>query len=120
MSNPFNTGPDVAVIEATAAIERAENGTLTLIDVRETAELQMSGRAKGALHIPMDMVPAQLDPNSPEVQPDLTRDTPLALYCASGARSHVAAQYLMQLGYTEVYNLGGLRDWAMADGPIER
>ena len=49
-----------------------------------------------------DTVPDQL----PE---DL--DQPLLLYCRSGRRSKEAAEKLAALGYTQVYEFGGIQDW---------
>lgn len=39
------------------------------------------------------------------------RDTPVFLYCRVGLRSRAAAEELARLGYTQVYDLGGIVDW---------
>ncbi len=44
----------------------------------------------------------------------------VAVYCASGGRSQMAAQVLISLGYREVHNIGGLFDWQAAGGAISR
>jgi rhodanese-related sulfurtransferase len=33
------------------------------------------------------------------------------VYCRSGRRSELAAKELIQLGYTNVYDFGGILDW---------
>ena len=38
-------------------------------------------------------------------------DTPLYLYCRTGARSSTAASLLINMGYTSVHNIGGIVDW---------
>jgi phage shock protein E len=38
------------------------------------------------------------------------RDTPIVLFCASGARSGQGARLLKQAGFTDVTNAGGLDD----------
>ena len=38
------------------------------------------------------------------------KDTPIVLYCASGARSGQAMRFLKQNGFTDVINAGGLDD----------
>lgn len=42
----------------------------------------------------------------------LQKDKPLYIYCLTGSRSHVAANYLSQKGFTRVYNLQrGIIEW---------
>ena len=52
--------------------------------------------------------------------PKAERDARIAVYCASGGRSHGAVQMLRKLGYDDVHNIGGLSHWAQAGGAIER
>ena len=41
------------------------------------------------------------------------------LYCASGKRSEFAGNKLVELGYREVFNLGGFKDWELAGLPVD-
>ena len=41
----------------------------------------------------------------------LDKDTVVLVYCRSGSRSKKAAQTLADLGYTQIYEFGGIRDW---------
>jgi rhodanese-related sulfurtransferase len=41
------------------------------------------------------------------------------VYCASGGRAALGGQALKELGYADVYNLGGFKDWAESGGPID-
>lgn len=112
-------GARVQPIAAAEAVARAKAGEITLIDVREGNELATSGRAKGALHVPLAVLRMRCDPASPEfLGLDLAR--PVALYCASGARSQAAGQMLLQMGYGTVYNIGGLGHWVAGGGAVER
>ena len=105
-------------LATTEAIKRVASGDLTLIDVRELDEVLFSGMAEGALHVPLSSMPKRVDPCNPEHHPALDPAHPTALYCSSGARSHIAADMLRALGYTEVHNLSGLKDWKAAGGPM--
>ncbi|PIE09935.1 MAG: sulfurtransferase [Rhodobacterales bacterium] len=116
MFNMFNRGPQMPADEIVA---KAKSGDLIVIDIRDPSEIRMSGKAKGALEIPMATFPMKIDPRSPEHRKELTPDTPIALYCASGARSGMAARAMQQMGYKEVYNLGSLREWHMGGGEID-
>lgn len=111
-------GPAVPAISGTEAVARAQAGTLLLIDVREAEEVRASGQARGALHIPLGEIRAKADPKSPGHDPRLAPGTPVAVYCVSGKRSGAAAKELIALGFSEVYNLGGLADWRAGGGAV--
>lgn len=83
----------------------------TLVDVRTPEEFS-GGYIPGAINI-----------NLQELQQKLSRipkDKPVIVYCRSGNRSAFAANILKQAGYTEVYDLGGIIDWARQGLPITR
>lgn len=99
-------------LTAAVAIEKAAKGEITLVDVREASELQASGKAKDALHIPLAMIPLQAIDK-------ISKSKPVAVYCAVGGRAGMATQALQKLGY-DAHNIGGFGDWASAGGPISR
>jgi rhodanese-related sulfurtransferase len=103
--------PDIADI-----LQDVAAGRTLLIDVREIAEARGSGVAEGARLVPLSMLPLKADPHQPGCE--LPQGLPVAVYCASGARSASAAQLLQRLGYRMVTNLGGLRDVAAAGGHV--
>lgn len=106
-------------LSAAEAVRLAATGALTVIDVREAAEVSASGKAAGSRHVPLAFVPLRCDPRSPDFI-GLDPAKPLAVYCASGARSGRAADILRGFGFAEVHNIGGLRDWVEAGGKLER
>jgi phage shock protein E len=73
-----------------------------IIDVRSVAEFK-DGAYPGAINIPLSLIPLKMK----ELEP---RDTPIVLYCASGARSGQASRLLKAAGFTDVVNAGGLDD----------
>lgn len=68
-----------------------------LVDVRSQSEYA-TGHVQGAVNLPLD----RLADDAAAVLPD--KAAPLVLYCISGARSEMAAQWLRQAGYTRVTN----------------
>jgi rhodanese-related sulfurtransferase len=110
---PGPSGPKPALSDL---LQQAAAGKLVLIDVRELAEARASGVADGARVIPLSLVPLKADPRQPGCE--VPQGLPVAVYCASGARSASAAQVLKKLGYDEVTNLGGLRDVAAAGAKV--
>lgn len=99
---------------------RIAAGEVVLVDVRDPGELQMSGKAQGAINIPLMRLPMMADPRHPDFHPDLDPAKPVALYCASGARSSHGKSLMERMGYTEVMNIGGLHDWMSAGGACVR
>lgn len=116
----FLTKSRPARINPSEAIARVRDGTLALIDVREAGELRQTGKAKGALHIPLGQIGAQTDPKSGHFNRKLDPTKAVALYCASGARSGRAADVMRANGFSEVYNLGTLQDWQLSGGAVVR
>ncbi len=100
-------------------IKAAASGAITVIDVREASEVQASGQAKGALHIPLATLAMKADPKSPDYDARIAQGKPIAVYCAVGGRAGMAATTLGRMGY-EAMNIGGFGDWAAAGGPVSR
>ncbi len=97
---------------ATAAVRDVEAGKATLLDVRTVAE-HAEGHAPGAILLPL----ARIEDGA---RPDLPKGTKLAVYCRTGRRAEVAVRILRKAGFTDVTNIGGLRDWQAAGGAVER
>src|SRR6056300_1978025 len=101
-------------------LTQAAQGQLTLIDVRDINEVKASGKILGAKHIPLMQLANIADRRFPDHDPDLTADRPIAIYCASGARSHMATRVLKKLGFTTVQNIGGFDKVVAHGGQVER
>lgn len=100
------------------AIDLAARGQITLLDVREAGELAASGTARGAVHIPLGLLPLKADPKAPDYDARLA-GKPLAVFCAAGARAGRAVALLQQFGH-EAANIGGFGDWTANGGPVQR
>jgi rhodanese-related sulfurtransferase len=113
-----------ARIPARQAIEEAAQGACLVIDVREADELRASGRAKGAMHLPLSQIDQQGNPASGHYNKSLkaaaAKGLPVYVYCASGARSGMAAGKLTAMGHKNVANIGSLHEWAAAGGAVQR
>ena len=108
------------------AKELIEGGNALVVDVRDGPEVEKSGKVAGAVHIPRGMLEFRADPESPYYDqnfakdPDFAKDKAVILYCAGGGRAALSGQALKEMGYGEVYNLGGFNDWAEAGGAIDK
>lgn len=82
-----------------------ETPEAVVLDVREQAEYD-AGHIPGAVLLPVGSIDAD---TAAAVLPE--KDTPALVYCRSGNRSKTASQTLADLGYTQVYEFGGILDW---------
>jgi len=96
------------------------NGRILMVDVRDGHELQSTGKVQGATHVPRGMLEFRADPESPYHDKAFSRDKTVILYCASGGRSALAGKTLKDMGYSDVRNLGGFKDWAESGGVVEK
>lgn len=76
---------------------------IRIVDVRFEDEY-IEGHLPNALLIPLP----ELEIKAPKV---LNKDDILYVYCRSGQRSQKAVSKLQQLGYTNVFNIGGIIHW---------
>lgn len=86
------------------AYERLQNEEILLLDVRTEMEYQ-EGAIPDSVLLPYDEIKDGIEALAPE------KDITIFVYCRSGRRSEIAAKSLVDLGYTDVYDLGGLIDW---------
>ncbi|MDD2968636.1 MAG: rhodanese-like domain-containing protein [Lachnospiraceae bacterium] len=75
-----------------------------LLDVRTEEELQ-ERHIKGTILIPYTEVKSRAASELPD------KDAVVLIYCRSGRRSAIAANDLIKIGYTQVYDFGGINDW---------
>ena len=93
----------------------------TLIDIRESDELQRDGKISGSTHAPRGMLEFYADESLPYHKPQFDKAKRIILHCASGGRSALAASTLKQMGYTNVAHMdGGIKAWKEANMPVEQ
>ena len=90
-------------ISAQEAKEMMESQDVIIVDVR-TQEEYNEGYIENAILIPNESIS-----EAPRELPD--KDAIILVYCRSGNRSKQAADKLVALGYTNIYDFGGIIDW---------
>lgn len=81
-----------------------EGKDFVLLDVRTPEEYE-EGHIEGALNIPLKELAYEVENEIPDVE------TTIYLYCRSGVRVITAGHILYDLGYENVYNMGGILSW---------
>ena len=75
-----------------------------LLDVRRVDEFSAQ-HIEGAILIPYDEIGSRAADELPD------KNALILIYCRSGRRSEIAAVELLGMGYTNVYDFGGILDW---------
>jgi len=102
--NPLEA-PTVTVDELPAAA--------VLLDCREDGEWA-AGHIDGAVHIPMNEIPARLSAGSNELRPERQ----IVVVCKVGGRSAHVAGWLNRNGYDALNLDGGMLAWATSGRPM--
>ena len=76
-----------------------------ILDVREQDEFD-AGHIPGAVLLPVGTITGE---TAAAVIPE--KDSVVLVYCRSGNRSKTASHALAELGYTNVYEFGGINTW---------
>ena len=101
------------------SVDLINNTQTVIIDVREESEVYNLGAIKNAIHVPRGLIEFKLSPNSPNNPVLIDDNTNILVYCAGGYRSALAAKSLLDLGFKNVYNLGGFQEWVESGGEIQ-
>lgn len=80
-----------------------ESGYL-IVDVRRPDEFA-GGHIAGAVNVPNETIEDEMPAELPD------KDQLLLVYCRSGNRSKEASEKLAAMGYTKVYEFGGINTW---------
>ncbi|SLN46232.1 rhodanese-like domain-containing protein [Pseudooctadecabacter jejudonensis] len=111
--------PNDMVAAASTEVPRISHGDaralhgqdgVVFLDVREPAELA-GGKVAGAVAIPRGVLEWQTA--------ELGDAKTVVIYCAAGGRAALAGETLKKLGFEDVRNAGGFKDWAENGGPVE-
>ena len=87
------------------AKEMMDTQEVIILDVREQDEYD-SSHISGAVLLPVGSID---EDTAAEVIPE--KDSTVLVYCRSGNRSKTASSTLVELGYTNIYEFGGINTW---------
>ena len=94
---------DYQQISQEEAKEMMDTQDVIILDVREYD----SGHIPGAVLLPVGTIDEE---TAAEVIPE--KDSTVLVYCRSGNRSKTASSALAELGYTNIYEFGGINTWS--------
>ncbi|MGB7594280.1 MAG: rhodanese-like domain-containing protein [Erysipelotrichaceae bacterium] len=100
----FNLFKSSNLSQSQAFKELGEDITIKLIDVRTSAEFK-EGHIAASVNIPLDTLESKLAKSLPD------KDAKIFVVCLSGSRASSAVSYMKKIGYTHVFNIGGVSTW---------
>jgi len=98
-----NQKNQVKSISSVTVHRELEKETYLIVDVRTKEEYE-EGHIQTAVNIPVNKIEKIKEIVSDKKQK-------IVVYCRSGARSKKAAEEILKLGYTEVYDMKGINNW---------
>lgn len=93
----------IKVIDTATVFSDINDENVYIIDVREEYEYS-EGHIKNAYNVPLTKLIVINEM-------DISLDSKIIVYCQSGNRSGLAAKQLIEMGYTNVYDMGGINSW---------
>lgn len=95
-------------------------GGVLIVDVRAAPELAPTGTiAGGGRHVSRGMLDFWADPASTYHDADFGPARPVLVCRASGGRWALGGKVLKDMGYSQVFDPGGIKDWAEAGGEAD-
>lgn len=105
-----NSYTQISMDEAVSMMETEEY--YIILDVRTLEEFKEK-HIPGAICVPNETIGTAEIPSLPD------KEQMILVYCRSGNRSKQAAQKLADMGYTNIYEFGGINDWTGETYPHE-
>ena len=96
------------------AADMIAKGNTLVLDVRDAPEVAASGKIAGAVNVSRGMLEFRADPESSYHDKNFEKRKTVILYCVSGGLAALAGKLLKDMGYDNVFNLGGFKDWTGA------
>ena len=106
-------------IDVSEGIKKHKEGKTLFIDVRDSADITNTGTISNCLRIPRGMMEFVADEVSPLHNENLAKDKEIVLVCGAGGMAALTGKTLVEMGYTQIKNVGAIGDWIEAGGPIE-
>ena len=103
----FTSCDDEENILVQDAVKLLDQEDVLFLDVRTSQEFKYEGSIKNALLIPVNDLEKKI------TMLEAYKSKSIIVYCRSGRRSQKATDILINLGYEDVTNLGGIKDAAI-------
>tara|TARA_B100000686_G_C16097102_1_gene621428 strand:+ start:162 stop:536 length:375 start_codon:yes stop_codon:yes gene_type:complete len=102
------------------AIEKNKNNSAIFIDVRDSSDIAKTGSITGSLKIPRGLIEFVADEATALYNDALKKDSEIILVCGAGGQAALTGKTLIDMGYSNVSNVGAIGDWEKNGGPMTK
>ena len=110
----------VKKIEMNDALEKHKNNSAVFIDVRDSSDIAKTGTITGALKIQRGLIEFVADDSHGLHNKALKKDSEIILVCGAGGQAALTGKTLVDMGYSNVSNVGAIGDWENKGGPMTK
>ena len=110
----------VKKIEMNDALEKHKNNSAIFIDVRDSSDIAETGTITGALKIQRGLIEFVADDSHGLHNKALEKDSEIILVCGAGGQAALTGKTLVDMGYSNVSNVGAIGDWENKGGPMTK
>ena len=110
----------VKKIDFESALEKHNAKSAVFIDVRDSGDIAKTGTITDALKIQRGIIEFVADEATKLYNDALKKDSEIILVCGAGGQAALTGKTLIDMGYTNVSNVGAIGDWEKNGGPISK
>ena len=110
----------VKKIDINEAMEKHKNNTAIFIDVRDSSDIAKTGSITNSLKIQRGLIEFVADEATALYNDSLKKDSEIILVCGAGGQAALTGKTLIDMGYTNVSNVGAIGDWEKNGGPMTK
>ena len=110
----------VRKIEFDQAIEKHKSKSAVFIDVRDSSDIAKTGTITDSLKIQRGLIEFVADESTGLYNEALQKASEIILVCGAGGQAALTGKTLIDMGYTNVSNVGAIGDWEKNGGPMTK
>lgn len=110
----------VKKIDFDAALQKHNSKSAVFIDVRDSGDIAKTGTITDALKIQRGLIEFVADEATKLYNDALKKDSEIILVCGAGGQAALTGKTLVDMGYTNVSNVGAIGDWEKNGGPMSK
>ena len=110
----------VKKIDFDAALQKHNSKSAVFIDVRDSGDITKTGTITDALKIQRGLIEFVADEATKLYNDALKKDSEIILVCGAGGQAALTGKTLIDMGYTNVSNVGAIGDWEKNGGPMSK
>ena len=110
----------VKKIDFDAALQKHNSKSAVFIDVRDSGDIAKTGTITDALKIQRGLIEFVADEATKLYNDALKKDSEIILVCGAGGQAALTGKTLIDMGYSNVSNVGAIGDWEKNGGPMSK